>query len=458
MFAVEFKAGDGDTVKNGMISHVYYPELWGHNADYQTYAHFANAGKVYQIILFDDIHRDYFKNGADAYNPTFINSKDFRARKLAIDFDEVAKYVDTKNGYKDYKTKLFSTENVPIIDMRGVAFDKTLFFKDTALIDYTKVKVTDTNAIYGGSHNIGTGQTYTTVTSWWNDWGNLTSHMTGTLTSDTSETASNYLCYSVSHGAYNSTLTSNTDHAGSPVAGWKVQVTSTGHFCSFYETAGSSTIALEKFSLVRTGNASGDGNYLFDIDASVSMGTVTLRKLFIDGRGYTGSGIRTNGTTNLNLQDLVIWDTYTGWQLSSGTGTKKTKNVFITGCINGLDANGASGTITNVASGANTTNFGNIGSATVTYCASSSTLSGGTNQQNLTWTDQFNTDDTQSNFAEPKSAGVCDTSGTDPVDFTTDIAGNDISSVFPIGAKRIPAAAGGSGIKAGTLSLMGVGI
>lgn len=458
MFAFEIKIGDAGACKNGMISSLYFPEQWGHTTRAQVMAHFSKAGKVYQPVIVDDVYRPLFLDMVRGLNTNNVRDAKFRACKYAFDLDAIAILL----GDSGYRDKLRSTDIVPVLDWRGMP-DLNRLLKDTSLIDYNAIREKDFNAISSGSHNIGSGETYTTCAGFWNDWDTaLTGNITGLLTSNVTDTTTVYLGYNHSHSGYTSNLNSNSSHAGSPVGGRQVSVTSSDHFVTLYESGGSGVMTWDGVRLTRTGNANSANSKIFDIDASVSMTNVNIQNCFFDGGGYTGSLLGTSGTLALNINRCVVWDASAaggvGWLLKSGTGTKTVKNCHFYNSVTNIDCNGVAATITNVASGAGTTPWANIGSATVTYSASTGTLAGGTNQQNLTWADQFELTDSSSNFTEPKAAGVCDTSGTNPSDFTTDIAGNDISSVFPIGAKRIPAAAGGNGLRAGTLSLMGVGI
>lgn len=282
-------------------------------------------------------------------------------------------------------------------------------------------------AITTGSFTIGTSADYATVALFASDFGTQTGEITGTLISDTTETALADFNQETSLNDF--TLNSNLSHGGNVTLGRTVNIAHSSHGLN-YGHAGGAFGVINGFTLKRTVNGSSAARYL--INAALSNRRIFPQQMWIHGNNLTGGGARVARSSKGG--SMIAWDcSGIGLFFPSNSTTLENMGSFNNGT--GIDCSSNSPTIKQMWAFDNTTDFENIASATGINLASSDATAFGTDPNiNLTTADEILTDDTENGFGRPLGTSTIINSGGAPVNFTTDMAEDTFEAPYPIGA------------------------
>ena len=165
----------------------------------------------------------------------------FRPRCKVLQLSDLA----TKLGDASLVEKWRGSETVPFANLTDLNVQDF-----TAAGDLSADVIGDRNAITSGSANIGSGETYTTITSALADIGNLTGNLTFTVTSNTSETL-NWTATAENLNGYTLKFTADAYHAGVLNAGRKASMTGNGRIF-LLEVEGSGGVIIEKLECTKT--------------------------------------------------------------------------------------------------------------------------------------------------------------------------------------------------------------
>ena len=453
MIFVTHKIGDTQTMLDGFPIDWWIPSFNDYTTLNQIRFHFRNAGKVFQVISYPDWMLDTIKSWFEPYgvkrnNRYDVSHRSFKARRFRVNYDKIALKLKDSN----YRDKLHGLDNVPILDFEKSGLSLSEDFADTSRGQRARF---DNNAWSSGDQNFGSGETYTSYTSYLNDAANFTGDGDGIMTSSTTETGSVF--FTEDFNSYTWTTRQDTPINGDPTSGHVMTISATGHFLSLYSNDGTGSMIWDGLNIVRSVNASSTNNGILDIDGSATVGNVDIIKSFIDGGGLTGTLIKINGSVDLNINRCVLESADFNINSGGGTSTRKIQNCLIhSAATDNIEFNGGSGQIDNCGVYSNSGGDAFSGCASVTaknnfsddLTGENADFNGSSSDNDSTKTlgTEINFDISLANCGEPKLAGSSDDGGYDHTDFSVDMANLTIVD-WPVGPKIIPTVIGASGLE-----------
>lgn len=422
------------SMKDGMIGGYIDPNDTNYGPNWFPQ---KDAAKVFLWLKVSDSYLSNIKaNGWLESSGSIEDPETYRIRKKLIRFSDwpqsaqnkirnatdKGKVVDLTGEYAQWAYSNDSTTN----SMTWATSDVVKSIKDTTILNPPAI---DKNSISSGDHNIGSGETYTSVTAFYADLTNLTGDITGILTSSVTDTSSCNLV--ITRGSFTFKITADTDHLGDPTAGYTITCSGVDHH---FQWSGNSTgdIIFEKFILKRTVSAA--AYIYFYITGGVTACTAYIRNILMDGNGgNNGYGVYVNSVpVQTFVYNCKIWDQdKNGILLGANTNsTSAYENLTIYNSGKGFDCGNigyTNFTCRNITSHGNATNdWVTYGVGTGNNCAtgSGSAIGFGTESgtvNNIVDSDFTSVTDTDANFLDIDATSDLYNAGSDGSYATTSI-------------------------------------
>lgn len=431
---VQVKAGDKETIKDGMIIDYIDPQVYTEYLDKDLPTH---TKRCFSILKVPRSWEGKLKES--------VNEKEQYSRSGFVDFKELEKLT----GVKDYEKDMRDSKPTEILDVTGL---NDTIIKDTK--DYVLKEIFDFNAVSSGNYPVGGGgagvDSYATWAAATADIANLTGNLTFTQTSDLTETATSTI--TENYGGFNLTYTSNSAHNGNPAAGHKTNLNGD---VVLWQVGGEGpgNIYITGLYVVVTINSNPGRTVVYTIGIDAECGVYIYNNLF-DGQENNGGYAITqsDSTAKDYIFNNVVWG-FEGGGIRVLDGAAGRTFIENNTCYkNGIGFTGSNDAIvlTNNLSVGNTTDFTTVGNATGNNngcsdatCENGDFSSGSNNAPNLTIANEVRTtDSTNALFMKVKTGGTIDDGGTTAgiAANTTGIRGNvqpNANSVNSIGADQL---------------------
>ena len=397
---LNIKVGNAANLKDGMVESIYDPVEWGHSAA-QENAHFSRRHrKVYQPVR---VPRSFaYKrmvsplgrvlSGTGPLSGDFdMKSSDYAARSAAIDLDRLGVLI----GDADLRTRLNSPNPVSIIDLSTKGISESEFVDPRTLLKDAR----DFNAVTSGNHTIGTAKDYATVSAFFSDVGNLTGNISGTVETDTTETAQSSL--TVTYNNFDFSLLTDLVHGGIVTAG---HVVSSSYDAAgtilINGTAGTGETIVNGLNFAKTSNPGASKAFI-----QASEINTTFKNIYMDGQENSNClGLYFFGGGNVNgfMSNCISWGCNYGVVVDFAGSVIDNCGAY--NCsISGMYGGSVTGTMRSCYSlGSTSDDYALISSLTRDNLASSDATATGTAPQiNLTTANEIETSDTDANFMHP---------------------------------------------------------
>lgn len=411
-------------VKKGMIS------SW-HDTDQHGPLNLGNdkgkMGRAYMNVIVPESFRENLIQAVEpVYGTPFINQEGdvetpiIRNKAQFLDLDRLGQ--DLKDP--GMASRITTGEYMPLIDLVGMSsFRRRL--KHSIKKDYKNLRVEpDKHVITIGTFTIAGGGTpdYAKIVNYIDDMSTQTGDIDGDYLGSTTETAS--IVCNHNTGGYEFSVIPDTVHGGDPTAGYTATFTNTslGITLNMLNTTG---YFVMKDMTIKSG-ANRGSNYLFQ--SALSNRSSKLRRIYCDGAGYTGSGLKL-GRGSLD-EHLISWD-HSATGIFLGGNFTTVGRLLAYNCGTGINANN-SATVLNSAALGNTTDWVVLAGLLDRCASSDATVTGTNSYPNLTTSDEIETDDTSVDFGRHKSGGSLEDNGSATTYDAVGFDGVTITSPFPI--------------------------
>ncbi len=365
---------------------------------------------VFRVVEVNPLLESFYMNILQPLNPDqALDARWHRSKKCILPLETLA----TKLNRPDLADADKRYEETPLIDGRSL---NTNDFLDALAFTTPYNVVEDRLTINGGDYNIGSGETYTTLSAFAADIAVLVAKLKGTITSDITETSVANFDHPLN--GFETELTSDAESYGYPNVGHIVTVNHNLQGIIINIPSGTpATFHFHKFYLKSSASA-GTSSSLIQLFATISH-DVLIHDVMLDCNGSKhGYGLQTSATDlTVKAFNIIAWDAnYSNCKFTLANSNSIVENI--TGYNSGGDGISFNA---QVLSARNLLSFGNSGvDLQYTYnltqfdkCASEDNSGSEVGLQNLTPANIVNSlDDTNSEFMNITPGSAIDGAGT----------------------------------------------
>jgi len=394
-------------MKDGMVIEWYDARDWRNNE-----VVFSDNMQITTALI--KLKRDWRTNLINGVKSVSKTGKE-RARANYFELSEL----EIALGIPSLEANLRGKSIVPVLDGTGLS---SALLKDSTKKDAWYAF--DLNATTSGSHDIGSGETFTTWSAAYADLGDLTANLTFRGVSATTETSSPVITEDLK--GFTFLNNSDTPHNGDVTAGHLVSWNAAGVLFNLQQedTVGGGILEIKDLRMKRLVDGGSSFHGLIQLAAIGTEHLVKLNDLFLDGNGKIGSGIYSaDSTPIIEAFNLKIWTeggaSSQGLYFETAINAKsKFENITVFSTTNNFRLVNLVLALVNCLSlDSVTTDFSQHGNAIGRSCVSTDATANsfGTNVNNtdsVTATDEVRSlDDTEPDFLKSKSEGKSEDEG-----------------------------------------------